>query len=258
MLFTSKGISSQSAPSFFFLPTMSPLTPVVMQVYLQAAVLYEHQTLEAAGCQRNEGNPALFLLLPLTFLLLFCNFLMLNIKKYKQHHLLLSRLQVPGPIFFYFGNEDNVELYVNHTGLMWESAEEFGAALVFAEHRFYVRQFSLIASWSGRQPLREVNILTNGVPVMHTYLRPCTLVTHVPVIHTYPRTCTLGTHHISLTSPPLQTHGRTRGVCGLARLCIPVLTPKIRRRSRLRIFVHAYVQTNLILRRSHQPSHPSG
>jgi hypothetical protein len=30
-----------------------------------------------------------------------------------------------GPIFFYFGNEDNVELYVNHTGLMWESAAEF-------------------------------------------------------------------------------------------------------------------------------------
>ena len=26
------------------------------------------------------------------------------------------------PVFFYFGNEDNVELYVNHTGLMWESA----------------------------------------------------------------------------------------------------------------------------------------
>jgi lysosomal Pro-X carboxypeptidase len=40
-------------------------------------------------------------------------------------------------IFFYFGNEDNVELYVNHTGLMWESAEEFGAVLVFAEHRYY-------------------------------------------------------------------------------------------------------------------------
>jgi lysosomal Pro-X carboxypeptidase len=40
-------------------------------------------------------------------------------------------------IFFYFGNEDNVELYVNHTGLMWENAEEFGAVLVFAEHRYY-------------------------------------------------------------------------------------------------------------------------
>lgn len=28
-------------------------------------------------------------------------------------------------------------LYVNHTGLMWELAEEVGALLVFAEHRFY-------------------------------------------------------------------------------------------------------------------------
>jgi lysosomal Pro-X carboxypeptidase len=42
-----------------------------------------------------------------------------------------------GPIFFYFGNEDNVELYVNHTGLMWENAAEFGALLIFAEHRHY-------------------------------------------------------------------------------------------------------------------------
>ena len=40
-----------------------------------------------------------------------------------------------GPVFFYFGNEDNVELYVNHTGLMWESAAEFGALLLFMEHR---------------------------------------------------------------------------------------------------------------------------
>jgi len=30
-----------------------------------------------------------------------------------------------------------VELYVNHTGLMWEAAPEFGALLVFAEHRYY-------------------------------------------------------------------------------------------------------------------------
>ena len=28
------------------------------------------------------------------------------------------------PVFFYFGNEDNVELYVEHTGLMWESAPD--------------------------------------------------------------------------------------------------------------------------------------
>ena len=27
--------------------------------------------------------------------------------------------------------------YVNHTGLMWENAAAFGAAMVFAEHRYY-------------------------------------------------------------------------------------------------------------------------
>ena len=43
------------------------------------------------------------------------------------------------PVLFYFGNEDNVELYVEHTGLMWESAPALGAALVFLEHRFYGR-----------------------------------------------------------------------------------------------------------------------
>jgi lysosomal Pro-X carboxypeptidase len=35
------------------------------------------------------------------------------------------------------GNEANVELYVEHTGLMWENAARFGAAIVFAEHRYY-------------------------------------------------------------------------------------------------------------------------
>lgn len=40
-------------------------------------------------------------------------------------------------IFFYCGNEANVELYVNATGLMWENADSHSAVLVFAEHRFY-------------------------------------------------------------------------------------------------------------------------
>ena len=42
-----------------------------------------------------------------------------------------------GPIFLYCGNEDDVTLYVNATGLMWEHAAAFGAMLVFVEHRYY-------------------------------------------------------------------------------------------------------------------------
>ena len=42
-----------------------------------------------------------------------------------------------GPILFYCGNEASVELYVNATGWMWERAQDLGAMLVWAEHRYY-------------------------------------------------------------------------------------------------------------------------
>ena len=40
-------------------------------------------------------------------------------------------------IFFYCGNEGNVEMYIRNTGLMFENAKSFSAMLIFAEHRYY-------------------------------------------------------------------------------------------------------------------------
>lgn len=58
---------------------------------------------------------------------------------FKQRYFVCDTVnwQTHAPIFFYVGNEADVTLYLNATGLMWESAAEFGALLVFAEHRYY-------------------------------------------------------------------------------------------------------------------------
>merc|ERR1719486_490058 len=57
---------------------------------------------------------------------------------FKQRYFVYDKFWKPeGPVFFYSGNEADVGLYVNHTGLMWENAERFGALLLFAEHRYW-------------------------------------------------------------------------------------------------------------------------
>ena len=46
-----------------------------------------------------------------------------------------------GTIFFYTGNEDTIELYINNTGLMWENAGKYNAIMIFAEHRYFGKSF---------------------------------------------------------------------------------------------------------------------
>jgi len=62
----------------------------------------------------------------------------LQSKTFKLKVLRYSKFkQCGGPIFFYSGNEGPIESFYKNTGLPFEWAEEFGADIVFVEHRYY-------------------------------------------------------------------------------------------------------------------------
>ncbi|KAF6157978.1 hypothetical protein GIB67_015294 [Kingdonia uniflora] len=64
-----------------------------------------------------------------------------NLPTFQQRYLINSNywsgpLQM-GPIFFYCGNEGDIEWFAANTGFVWEIAPRFNALVVFPEHRYY-------------------------------------------------------------------------------------------------------------------------
>eukprot|EP01102_Stenamoeba_stenopodia_P015749 TRINITY_DN5409_c0_g1_i1.p1 TRINITY_DN5409_c0_g1~~TRINITY_DN5409_c0_g1_i1.p1 ORF type:complete len:519 (-),score=130.27 TRINITY_DN5409_c0_g1_i1:105-1610(-) len=61
-----------------------------------------------------------------------------NQQTFQQRYLTSSQFYQPnGPLVFYTGNEGSIDLFWNNTGFAFTIAEQFGAYIVFAEHRYY-------------------------------------------------------------------------------------------------------------------------
>ncbi|GMR41917.1 hypothetical protein PMAYCL1PPCAC_12112 [Pristionchus mayeri] len=66
------------------------------------------------------------------------NFDFTNLNTFNIRYLVnMDSYSTGGPIFFYTGNEGQIEEFANATGLMWDLAGTFKAAVVLAEHRYY-------------------------------------------------------------------------------------------------------------------------
>jgi lysosomal Pro-X carboxypeptidase len=62
-----------------------------------------------------------------------------QVDTYQQRYIISDKYwQGAGsPIFFYTGNEGDIQWFCENTGFVWEQAEQLGALVVFAEHRYY-------------------------------------------------------------------------------------------------------------------------
>ncbi|XP_014257101.1 lysosomal Pro-X carboxypeptidase [Cimex lectularius] len=67
------------------------------------------------------------------------NFAFASNETFKLRYLINDTFWNPGrgPIFFYTGNEGDITDFAENTGFMWETAPEFDALVLFAEHRYY-------------------------------------------------------------------------------------------------------------------------